>query len=564
MKNVLAPKYGENLLLTPIFKALGFEALGFVFQTLEQHSPPKKMIPFEIIFYVTAAYALPTPTATGPELPFINSTGQIALLWTSIGLAVVTSFWQGLITTIVAIAEDQGMWTFRFRIALYEHSWWTTVSTMLFASFVLLVFSFLAGNSSNSLGVLTLSTATAIAIVRYTVPAWRNRAYIRLRWLAWTGPSRTGLVAAHKKYCGSKADWKRIQDAPRAQPITPTLSDDWGWAIIPPTGIWQDPTDLLKDVDESALSCAGKVTVDGQLGRVYNDGYNDGRVSLLWGEKEGFRRRLSRAINSVPSSLRKSIPSTFDGFGGTGLCLAMGILGRNKGLHPSKLVYGTFEPTQDLQGGTIRKINFKVVAELEKTSAWYPRPNKVMRSFYQKAMEEQYSGLGPEFVAVAVELALILLDCPSSATMRWLQQSLEQQSIEVNHALSNPAAGSIRASDAELQTLYRASYTSMILSINYFNQSRPDTGADARRPDLSCFALLWLAEGGSEPQWWKEPWVKERLTREANSLQGAWQKAASWLLGLVDVPPMLDLTRWPIWQLTEIHVDEQTVAPPKY
>ena len=58
---------------------------------------------------------------SGPALPITNATGQVALLWSSIGLAVVTSFWQGLIVTIVTIAEQQGMWTFRFRIARFEH-----------------------------------------------------------------------------------------------------------------------------------------------------------------------------------------------------------------------------------------------------------------------------------------------------------------------------------------------------------------------------------------------------------------------------------------------------------
>ncbi len=33
---------------------------------------------------------------------------------------------------------------------------------------------------------------------------------------------------------------------------------------------------------------------------VYDDGYDSGQVSLLWGENEGFQRRLSRAINCVP------------------------------------------------------------------------------------------------------------------------------------------------------------------------------------------------------------------------------------------------------------------------
>ena len=78
------------------------------------------------------------------------------------------------------------MWTFHFHIAHYEHWWWTIVSAMLSTSFCLIILSFLSGNSSDSLGVLTLSTATAITIVRYAIPVWRNRAYIELRWLSWT------------------------------------------------------------------------------------------------------------------------------------------------------------------------------------------------------------------------------------------------------------------------------------------------------------------------------------------------------------------------------------------
>ena len=80
-------------------------------------------------------------------------------------LAVLTSFMQGLIGTIVSIAEDQNMWMFRFCIACYKHVWWTVVSTMLCISFILIVLSFLSGNSSDSLGVLVLLTATSIAVV---------------------------------------------------------------------------------------------------------------------------------------------------------------------------------------------------------------------------------------------------------------------------------------------------------------------------------------------------------------------------------------------------------------
>jgi hypothetical protein len=508
------------------------------------------MIPFKVLLYAsaTSVYALPVANVTtsasgpnGPALPFINPAGKVALLWTSIGLAVVTSFWQGVIVTIVTIAEDQGMWTFRFRIARYEHWWWTVVSAMLSTSFCLIVFSFLSGNSSDSLGVLTLSTATAIAIVRYAIPAWRNRSYIELRWLSWTGPSRTGIPS---KFRGKGLDWKRIRNLPRQRGVTgPTPSDEWGWAIRPPNGILQDPTALLQGLSEEKFEFSTKGTLKPC---VYDDGYDSGQVSLLWGEHEGFRRRVSRAINSMPGTLLKSVPSTFDGFSGTGLCLAMGILGRNKGLAPSQLVFDIYDRRKKEKGIVRSDPTHKVTSELEATSAWYPRPNKVMRSFYQKAMEDQYSGLGPEFVGVAVELALILLDCPANATWQWLDQNLEQQSMELNQCMSSQNESKARATPAQLQTLYRASYASMIISINYFGQDISDTG-NAHRPDLTCFALLWLAEVGTAPDWWDNQWVQKRLVSEANSLKGNWKRAASWLLGLGDVPRILDLNMWPYW-----------------
>ncbi|KAJ3506681.1 hypothetical protein NLJ89_g6740 [Agrocybe chaxingu] len=512
------------------------------------------MTPLEVLFYATSVYALPSPdvnvtttssNTSGPSLPFITPTGQTALLWTSIGLAVVTSFWQGLIVTIVTITEDQGMWTFRFRIARYEHWWWTVVSVMLSTSFILIIFSFLSGNSNDSLGVLTLSTATAITIVRYAIPAWRNRTYIQLRWLSWTGPSRTGIASMFGKFCRDSSSWRSIQEIPRQARIVPAPSDEWGWAINPPKGIWQDPTALLQNLDEKTIS--GAVSTDGQLGPcVYDDGYTRGQVSLLWGEREGFRRRVSRAINSIPNSLLSSVPSTYDGFNGTGLCLAMGILGRNKGLAPFQLVFDVDDRRKKANDIARSDPHYKVTTELEATSAWFPRPNKVMRSFYQKSMEDQYAGLGPEFVSVAVELALILLDCPPEVTRRWLDQNLEQQSMELNILMSNRMKGpGPAATPAELQALYRASYTSMIISLNYFDQIQPDVGS-TRRPDLTCFALLWLAEAGDEPKWWKEKWVETRLKAESNGLKGRWKRAASWLLGLGDTPPQLDLAKWPV------------------
>lgn len=199
-----------------------------------------------ILFLVLLIYPFQTGGQRTPELLHTDNKEKIGLLWTSIGLAVLTSLLQGLVTTVVTIAEDQGMWTFRFRIARYEHHWWIAISTLLFMSFALIAMSFLSGNNNDSLGVLALSTATAIAIVRYTVPAWRNRYFIENRWQAWTGNSRTAINAGFAGMVGNRAQWLKIAAIPgQSSAIVPAPSDEWGWALKSPPGLWQDPTALL-------------------------------------------------------------------------------------------------------------------------------------------------------------------------------------------------------------------------------------------------------------------------------------------------------------------------------
>ncbi len=284
-----------------------------------------------------------------------NAAGKMGLLWASIGLAVVTSLLQGLATTVVTIAEDQNMWAFRFRIARFEHWWWTVISFLLSTSFALIVLSFLSGNNTESLGVVALSTATAIAIVRYAVPAWRNRHFIENRWLAWTGSSRTTIDYSCGGVCGDARHWQSIADVKSGARMVAAPSDHWGWAIRAPPGLWQDPTALLTRLGEKKTN----ILFDSKwpLGPcVFDDGLHSdstGQVSLLWGEDQGFRRRVSRGVNSMPQGLLKSRPFTVDGYNGEGLCLAMGILGRNKGQAPRTLVYD-FDDTLKKQRGITR------------------------------------------------------------------------------------------------------------------------------------------------------------------------------------------------------------------
>jgi hypothetical protein len=513
-------------------------------------------------------------SGNGPVANFTDANGRTALLWTSIAIAVLTSLLQGLIVTIVNVAEDQSMWTFRFRIARLEHWWWLVISTLLFVSFSLIVLSFLAGNNNDSVSVLALSTATTIAIVRYAMPAWRNRRFIENRWLAWTGNSRTAIRAQYKEACGDENWWFKMANAKAVNKIQKTASDDWGFAIWPwlPTGLWQDPTALLDQFGED-LGDWTYSTVWPLGPCIYDDGLEaeTGDVSLLWGENVGFRRRVSRAINSMPAGLLKSHPFTVDGYNGEGLCLAFGILGRNKGLRPAQLVFD-FQDKLKQQRGIIRnKPNHRITTELENSSAWSPRPNKVMRSYYTKAVDEQFGTLPLDFRGVAAEIALIFLDIRERPLRTWLLHKLDQQSINVNRYMSGrPLSPKARpkATPTQLHTLYRASYTSMVISLNYFapggttKTTRTNTGIPVR-PDLLCFALLWLADHAVEvdpatgryrrgqgvpaPDWWGEDWVRDRLAAEYGSLKEGFREPTAWLLGLKGFPPELDLVRHPDW-----------------
>jgi len=95
---------------------------------------------------------------------------------------------------------------------------------------------------------------------------------------------------------------------------------------------------------------------------------------------------------------------------------------------------------------------------------------------------------------------------------QWLNQNLEEQSMELNQHMSSQAL----VSPAQLQTLYRAGYASMIIS----GHDIPNTSTgNVYRPDLTRFALLWLAEVGTAPNRWNEKWVQKRLISEAKSLK---------------------------------------------
>jgi hypothetical protein len=455
---------------------------------------------------------------------------SIAFLWSSIGIATFTAFLQGLVTTLASMTESSNSWTFRFRLAKLEHWWWTVISVFLFISLVLITLSFASGNNNEAISILVLSSTTLLAIVQYTVPSWRSRHYIRNRYSAWAGPSRTAIKRDHIAYCGSKRDWTKLSKNVRVSDRKRTPSDDYGWHIWRVEGIREDPTDMLNSVH------AGKETIsrEGRNEHIYQDGYqNSATVSLFWGEQLGFVPRVSRAISSVPANLLKSRPITVDGFAGEGLCLGMGILGRNKGLNPKGLVF---------------KMNEPIWRSLENNSAFAPRPSKTLRSYYAKQLKRVYGGISDQFVLAAVELSLILMDADSHAIATWLEGYCEHQYLYVNQRLQQ-----LDATPEELKAHYESSYVSMVISLNNMrtrNLGRPGRGIDSKekpcRPDIICLGLLLKAREQPEPNWWRHEDIQAIRESERTLLNGEWYNDAAKLLGLSSCPHGFENGQWGI------------------
>lgn len=482
---------------------------------------------------------LPTPstpetsTAAGNAVPSSNSvlfhvrpSTARGFLWSSVALAVLTAFAQGLVTALASMTESSTMWTFRFRLAKVEHWWWTVVSGMLLISLVLITLSFAAGNNNDSLSILILSSTTFLTIVQYMLPSWRSRRFIHNRWLAWSGPSRTAVPRKLIYYCGDRDDWRKLSRNVVIGEGKEVHSDYYGWHLFRLKGIVHDPTDILNAVSSTNID---KQYLSGNVQYVYHDGDDKSEnVSLFWGVTQDFQPRVSRSISAIPANLLQSRPLTQDGFAGEGFCLAMGILGRNKGLKPWELVF---------------KMEKKISTSLENRSAWRPRPAKTLRSYYEKTIETMYGGLGQNFVRAAVELSLLLMDVDEPAIATWLKAGCEHQSIIINKTLKEN-----NATPSELKAHYESSYVSMIISLNNMKDKQlgrhNHEASEAKRPDIICLGLLLKARNEPQPTWWNEPIFASYRADEKKHLDGDWYQDAARLLGLSEYPPSFEDGEW--------------------
>ncbi|KAG1857110.1 hypothetical protein F4604DRAFT_2039688 [Suillus subluteus] len=434
------------------------------------------------IHMFNSCYPLPHTTAS----PFLMSKCD-QIFWAATTIALAVSLLQGAITALVKISEREGSWTIRFSLARREHLWWAAIALALVASFGCMVLSFLVGKR---LLPLSCPSASSLAVFRYAWPAWRNRHYCSNRWAAWTGPSRTGIHASLVPLIEGNDPWPILS---KNIPVMRRHPVDIHLPIFKSNLIIDDVTDILKakkrlvtekQPDEKSKTPKKLLVPDDKTG-LYAPIHPEKSASLLWGSHIGFTPRVSRGILAVPQRLLRPPPFTSSGHDGQPVCLAHGILARNKGLEPHTFILG-------LNPGTLE----------EKCVQW-PRPSKVLRTYYREEMNAAYGGLGPIFVDVATELALLLADSSHSLIEDWLSLRMEHQDLVLNNQLAR-----LGASDEELKVLYRLSYAAMLVSLSAHRKGRK------WRPEIKLFTAYWKKCKGEVPAWMGEAAVVERIGKE--------------------------------------------------
>ena len=402
----------------------------------------------------------------------------------------LSTFAVGLFWRTLRFLERQEYWTLRLRLALvYEHILIPYILILLVQTLQLCQNLPHAILQRHVVFWQLFASMLVCGAATYTI--WRlceSRSYRRLRWKAWTGPSRTGIPSAFARYIGDKTDWITLESSlgvVESHPVEKFVK------LASPfrAGIASDPTDLLK----------ARGRLDDENGFFWNpkkhdkpfayQPTSDHSVSLLWGEFSGFRIRCSRGIISVPCALLSSNPRLSRGVNGKPISLAFAILARNKGAEPASLIC-------NLE----KKGSFRM---FEESSLFWPRPAKTLRGHYHEEMAYSFSLLGAAFVTAATELALLLADLPAALLEDWLNGCMEHQDLGLNRQAAEQGA-----SPHDLARLYRGHYAVMLVSLSLHQRGL------RLRPEMLVYDAICVAEAAERSTWASAPWALERKKQE--------------------------------------------------
>lgn len=411
-----------------------------------------------------------------------------------VAIALILAIWSS--SKAIKYLELRNLWTLCLRLSIVQH--WLITPTIsivwiLLAHTYLFQFPPSLASFRRPIGLLFIAGALR-SLFGYVLPAHHSRGYLRLRWKAWSGPSRTGVRAELVPYIGDRGDWETLRTQTGGRVVMHPIERASRFPFLSRRRlIVPDMTDLLM----------ARAAADQEENNVWVP-HSDARrglfqpilpgepASMLWGEQIGFQRRCSRGIISVPRELLSPWPQ-LGGIDARGLCLACGILARNKGLRATSLIC-------NLQ----TKGTFGI---FEQNSVFWPRPAKTLRSVFHMECERFYSYLGPAFVVAATELALLLTDAPVEVVEDWLDAQLEHQDIEFNNE-----AYALGASPEDLELLYRGHYAAMLVSI-----SAHRIGVKIR-PEMLVYHAVCKSEGVTLGAWATSADMEERRQRELQAL----------------------------------------------
>lgn len=390
--------------------------------------------------------------------------------------------------------EYRQWWTLRLKIScLLPWRLLTTAATL--ASLKVLYSGYHESSIGNAITEVLLAASCGIfgiTILRFLLPLAESRRYVHVRWQAWAGSSRTGIPFHLARYVGDESDWQSLRQSCSSQlpahPVESFLS------LVSPLsqGMVEDPTALLTarfTADEN-MDTIWLPRSEGRAGVYAPTSEPERSISLLWGSSLGFRPRCSRGIISIPTRYLGFRPTLANGLDARPICIAHGILARNKGLEPQRLICNLSSP--------------QLLRTFEENSVLWPRPAKTLRSFYREEFTKSFSGLGNAYITAATELALLIADMKYPVLQDWLCAELEHQDLRLNNRVAD-----LGATTEDLDRLYRCHYAAMLVSLSLHKAGQ------RIRPELLVFARLARSEGveASAP-WLEAEDMQQRMAEE--------------------------------------------------
>ncbi|OSX79554.1 hypothetical protein BU14_0075s0044 [Porphyra umbilicalis] len=359
---------------------------------------------------------------------------------------------------LTTILEAEGLWSLRLWMATQEWWWFAIANALLALALGLDVAAFIKGESVDAT-ILLLALELGVGVNRVLVQAFRTHRFRKLLYECWSGRSRTARPRSQEWLRDvHEVLWRdSIARASRRLLTLATESrfNPHNWRVGAHRRVRHDVTEAMNIVADAVATQARErdphdnahVGEAGYLQVYVHHTASD--MSVAWGGNDSrlFQKRVSRGIMSLKASEVVNAISLHVTDTDKWKVAADGILSRNKGLQPWRLLFKrTSSPDNPA----------------EVASPLYPRASKTLISRVRPEVAAQYGGLGDDFVEAGTELNLLMRDVSPYALYDWLRQESEHQDLATDWQLwldaRNPALNELA---------YLLQYVGMLLSLHF-------------------------------------------------------------------------------------------------